>query len=124
MQKNPHKKKNDAHGCNGTALRNVGNYGVFASEMLISNSYSIQNQNKNCFQKPNCFFTFSMETDVAGSGSALGMISRGVFNVAVFVANFPIVFLVFVFSCISYILAGNRGCRQWWCIGDVLERCI
>ena len=98
-------------------MRNVGNYGVFASEMLISNSYSIQNQNKNCFQKPNCFFTFSMETDVAGSGSALGMISRGVFNVAVFVANFPIVFLVFVFSCISYILAGNRGCRQWWCIG-------
>ena len=58
-----------------------------------------------------------METDVAGSGGALGMFSRGVFNVAVFVANFPIVFLVFVLSCISYILAGNRGCRQWWCIG-------
>ena len=117
MQKNLHKKKNDAHGCNGTALRNVGNYDVFASEMLILNSYSIQNQNKNCFQKPNCFFIFSMETDVAGSGGALGMFSRGVFNVAVFVANFPIVFLVFVFSCISYILAGNRGCRQLWCIG-------
>ena len=46
MQKNLHKKKNDAHGCNGTALRNVGNYDVFASEMLILNSYSIQNQTR------------------------------------------------------------------------------
>ena len=58
-----------------------------------------------------------METDVAGSGGALGMFSRGVFNVAVFVANFPTIFVVFGILVFSYIFHGNRGCRQWCVLG-------
>ena len=38
-----------------------------------------------------------METEVAGSGGAMGMFWRGVFKVAVFVANCPTVFLVILY---------------------------
>ena len=97
-------------------MRNIDNDDLSASEMLISNSYLIQNKTKNCFQKPNCVFIFSMETEVAGSGGALGMFSRGVFNVAVFVANLS-VFLVFLIFSLETEVAGSGGALG--CSGEV-----